>query len=69
MDCQGAQGRARRKARRNREGYKRQGGPSLAVLRSPGPPVFPSGSSLGSLTIHQTTLSYSLPPLKFQLDP
>jgi hypothetical protein len=32
----------------------------LALLSLASPPGLPSGSSLGSLTIHQTTLSYSL---------
>ncbi len=37
-----------------------EGPPSLALLPLPGPPGLPSGSSLGSLSIHKTSLAYSL---------
>ena len=39
---------------------KRARGDPLAVLMSPGPPGLSSASSLGSLAVHQTTLTTSL---------
>ena len=37
-----------------------EGLPSLALLPLPGRPGLPSGSSLGSLSIHKTSVAYSL---------
>ena len=55
-----AEGGSRRKVRRTRVKVKELGGTPLAALRSPGPTGLPSGSSLGSLELPQTSLPLSL---------
>ena len=59
MDSQGDQGRTR-KGQEDQGDVKELWGTHLAVSRSPGLRGLPSGSSLCSLSIHQTSLSYSL---------
>ena len=53
----GSPGKSQKEGQEDQGEIKELGGAPLAVLRSPGPPGLPSGSSLGSLTIHQTGLS------------
>ena len=56
----GSPGKSQNEGQEDQGGIEELGGPPRAVLRHPGPPGLPSGFSPGSLTIHQTTLSYSL---------
>ena len=56
----GSPGKSQKEGQEDQGEIKEIGGPPLIVLRSPGPPGLPSGSSLGSLTIHQTSLRRAL---------
>ena len=50
----GGQGKSQKDGQEDQGTLKQLAGPPLALLSLPGPPGLPSGSSLGSLTIHQT---------------
>ena len=52
----GSRGKSQKEGQEDQGEIKELGGTPLAVSGSPGPPGLPSGSSLGSLSIHQTCL-------------
>jgi hypothetical protein len=55
----GSPGKSQKEGQEDQGTLKQLGGSPLSILPRPGPPGHPSGSSLGSLSIHQTALSYS----------
>ena len=56
-ELSGSPGKSQKEGQEEQGTLKQLVGFPLALLSLPGPPGLPSGSSLGSLTIHQATLS------------